>query len=54
MHSTSDPWAIEKPIIQLIQEAAYYSKNYSWIFGPGLIVNEDEDYDLLRGKHTKQ
>ena len=29
-------WAIEKSIIQLIQDAAYYSKNYSWIFGPGL------------------
>ena len=25
-----------KPIIQLLQEAAYYSKNYSQIFGPGL------------------
>ena len=38
MH-TIFPWAVEKPIIQLLQEAAYYSKNYSRIFGPGLIVN---------------
>ena len=30
------PWAVEKPIIQILQEAAYY---YSQIFGPGLAIN---------------
>ena len=32
------PWAVLKPIIQLLQEVAYYSKSYSRIFGPDLIL----------------
>ena len=43
------PWAIEKPIIQLLQDAAYYSKNYSRIFGPGLLVAVgNNDYAGIR------
>ena len=44
------PWAVLKPIIQLLQEPAYYSKNYSRIFGPGLVTGLEWQVRVFTGR----
>ena len=42
-------WTLEEPIIQFLQKAAYYSKNYSWIICAGLVrkIVYDQGYCLV-------